>query len=69
MHRDMIVSGVRIFAVAELTPRTVIGANSVIRKGTMSQDSMPERRLCSKKALPTRKDRLPDPKSDQIQPN
>lgn len=49
MHRDMIVSGVRIFAVAELAPRTVIGANSVIRKGTMSQDSMPERRLCSKK--------------------
>ncbi|MEW4462103.1 acyltransferase [Roseibium algicola] len=60
---SMIFSGVRIFAGAELAPRTVIGANSVVRKGNYEPGLYAGAPAVLKKALPARRDRLPDPKS------
>ena len=64
MRRDKIVigddslifCGVRIFAGAKIAPRTVIGANSIVRKGFYGPGLYAGAPAELKKALPNRKD-------------
>lgn len=50
----LVFSGVRIFAGAELAPRTIVGANSVVRKGRYRPGLYAGAPAIWKKALPQR---------------